>query len=366
MVFASLGIRQAYIDIQFECFYLLSEKLDKLGLESFDGFIHTAFYHATVLADLRKRTTETARQLGAPDGIVRRFFGQFEPFLFGCKISLFWEAFIVSNPLPISLMLFLLAGALPSQESPAPRLTADVTQSDLRTLSSQAASGDREAQYRLALLYEYPGERSVPRNGAAAREWMLKSAEQGYAPAQAMLGEMELGAAGDRGKAEMWLRRAAEQGNTEGQFMLGATYENGKFGRTDYQEAFKWLGKAADKGDPDAEVSLGEMYQDGEFVSQNYLLAAKWYRKAAEHSPDMGGAGQGRNQLGMLYEDGLGVPKSLVLAYMWYSLTQFQENLKEVECDMTRAQIAQARKMAVDWLKAHPAEHDTVAQQDRR
>ena len=67
-----------------------------------------------------------------------------------------------------------------------------------------AASGDREAQYRLALLYEYPGERSVPRNGAAAREWMLKSAEQGYAPAQAMLGEMELGAAGDRGKAEMW------------------------------------------------------------------------------------------------------------------------------------------------------------------
>ena len=114
------------------------------------------------------------------------------------------------------------------------------------------------------------------------------------------------------------------------------------------------LGRPLIKGDPDAEVSLGEMYQDGEFVSQNYLLAAKWDPKAKEHSPDMGGAGQGRNQLGMLYEDGLGVPKSLVLAYMWYSLTEFQENLKEVECDMTRAQIAKARKMAVDWLKAHP------------
>lgn len=269
------------------------------------------------------------------------------------------------NRLPISAMLFL-ACALHAQESPAPRSTADVTQSDFRTLLSQAESGDRDAQYRLGVLYEYPEDRSVPNNGAAAREWMLKSAEQGYAPAEAMLGEMYLGADGDRGKAEMWLRRAAEQGDTQGQFMLGATYENGKFGRKDYQEAFKWLRKAADKGDPDAEVSLGEMYEEGEFISQNYPLAAKWYRKAAEHSPDMGGAGRGRNQLGMLYEDGLGVPKNLVLAYMWYSLTQFQENLKDIECDMTRAQIAQARKMAVVWLKAHPEEHDTVAQRNMR
>jgi len=250
----------------------------------------------------------------------------------------------MSNSLPISVMLFLLVGALHAQEGPSPRLTAGVTQSDFRTLLPQAESGDREAQYRLALLYQYPEDTSVPKNDPAAREWMLKSAEQGYAPAQAMLGEMYLSAAGDRGKAEMWLRRAAEQGNTEGQFMLGATYENGRFGRRDYQEAFKWLRKAAEKGDPDAEVSLGEMYQDGEFVSQNYVLAAKWYRKAAEQSPDMGGAGAGRNQLGMLYVDGLGVPKNPVLAYMWFSLTQQQINLKEVECDMTRAQIAQARK----------------------
>jgi hypothetical protein len=54
------------------------------------------------------------------------------------------------------------------------------------------------------------------------------------------------------------------------------------------------------------------------------------------------------------------------LAYMWYSLTQFQENLKDIECDMTRAQIAQARRLADDWLKAHPAQHDTVAQLESR
>lgn len=272
----------------------------------------------------------------------------------------------MSNLLPTSALFLLLVGTLRAQGTPDLRLTVDVTQRDFRTLLSQAESGDREVQYRLALLYEYPEDRSVPKNDEAAREWMLKSAEQGYAPAQAMLGEMYLGATGDRGKAEMWLRRAAEQGNTQGQFILGATYENGKFGRTDYQEAFKWLRKAAEKGDPDAEVSLGEMYQDGEFVSQNYALAATWYRKAAEHSPDRGGAGRGRNQLGMLYADGLGVSKNLVLAYMWFSLTQHGTNLDDVKPHMTLAQIAQARRMSFDWLKAHPVERDSVAQQDRQ
>jgi TPR repeat protein len=269
------------------------------------------------------------------------------------------------NRLPISAMLFL-ACALRAQKSPAPRPTADVSQSDFRTLLSQAESGDREAQCRLAQRYEYPEDSSVPKNDAAAREWMLRSAEQGYAPAEVEIGVMYMGASGDRGKAEMWLRRAAEQGDTEAQFWLGAAYEEGRFGTTDYQEAFKWLVKAAEQRHPDAQVILGEMYEEGEFVSQNYVMATKWYRKAAEHSPDMGGAGQGRNQLGMLYEDGLGVPKNLVLAYMWYSLTQFQENLKDIECDMTRAQIAQARKLAVVWLKAHPEEHDTVAQRNMR
>jgi uncharacterized protein len=273
----------------------------------------------------------------------------------------------MNNQLPIALMLFLPLGALRAQEGPAQGPTADPTQSDFRVLLSQAESGDREAQYRLARLYEYPEDRSAPKNDAAAREWVLKSAEQGYGAAEAMLGEMYLlGADGDRGKAEMWLRRAAEQGIAGAEFLLGSSYEIGKFGMTDYREAFKWLRRAAEQDRPDAQVSLGEMYEEGEFVSKNYVLAAKWYRKAAEHSPDMGGAGQGRNRLGMLYEDGLGVPKNLVLAYMWYSLTQFRGNLKEIECDMTRAQIAQARKMANDWLKARPEEHDTVAQLGKR
>ncbi len=254
------------------------------------------------------------------------------------------------------VVFFLLVGALLAQENPEPRLTTgDLTQSDFRALLSQAESGDREAQYRLAMVYASRDNKLVPKNDAAFREWMLKSAEQGYVPAQGRVGMMFL-ATSDYGKAEIWLRRAAEQGNAEAQSWLGTYYEQGRFGATDYPDAFKYLRKAAEQGHPDAQVALGEMYEEGEFVSQNYALAAKWYRRAAEHVPDFGGAGQGRYRLGLLYQDGLGVPKNLILAYMWFALSHFEGFVKEVERDMTRAQIVQARQMASDWLRRHPGE----------
>jgi TPR repeat protein len=137
---------------------------------------------------------------------------------------------------------------------------------------------------------------------------MLKSAEQGYAPAQKVVGMMYMSRNGDYGKADMWQRRAAELSNSDAQFWLGTAYEQGRIGTTDNREAFKWLRKAAEQGHPDAQVCLARMHEDGEFVSQNYTLAAKWYRKAAEHVPNRGGAGQGRNNLALLYLNGLGVP----------------------------------------------------------
>ena len=40
-VFAPLFVRQAHIGIQFQCLDLFPEKVDKLGLESFDRVFHT-------------------------------------------------------------------------------------------------------------------------------------------------------------------------------------------------------------------------------------------------------------------------------------------------------------------------------------
>jgi uncharacterized protein len=96
------------------------------------------------------------------------------------------------------------------------------------------------------------------------------------------------------------------------------------------------------------------MDEDGEGVKQNYVLAAEWYRKAAEHVPDLGGAGQGRNDLGLLYMNGLGVPQDYVQAYMWFRLANVETNLSYAKTQMTPTQVLEAERMATEWKSHHP------------
>jgi TPR repeat protein len=56
----------------------------------------------------------------------------------------------------------------------------------------------------------------------------------------------------------------AKGGDRSSQMWLGASYEQGRFGKPDFQ----WFRKAAAQGDPDAQNALGQMYQDGEGVPQ--------------------------------------------------------------------------------------------------
>jgi TPR repeat protein len=260
--------------------------------------------------------------------------------------------------IPVFSLSLLLVSGLSAQQSPDPTTArlqtiahlAALTQSDFNTLSSQARSGDAEAQYWLGSVYEQG--RLVAKDSEKASSWFMKSAEQGYSPAQLIVGMMS--SPSDPVKAERWFRRAADQGNAEAQFWLGVAYEQGWFGTTDFQEALKWFRKSAEQGHPDAQASLGGMYRDGEGVEQDYALAVEWYRKAAEHVPDLGGAGQGRNELGLLYMQGLGVPKDNIQAYMCFSLAHTEGNLKQVQLEMTPAQIFQAQHMVAEWEKQHP------------
>ena len=152
---------------------------------------------------------------------------------------------------------------------------------------------------------------------------------------------------------QIYLTRA-QQGDVTAMMWLGTGYEQGWFGKVDYQEALKWTRRAAKRGDPDAQNDLGQMYENGEGVSQNYAQAAKWYRKAAKHVPDLGAAGQGRSNLGLLYLSGQGVPKDLVLAYMWFRLAGTERNLSDAKAQMTAVQIGEAERTAANWINSHP------------
>lgn len=278
--------------------------------------------------------------------------------------------------LPICVVLFLLVGAAAAQQ-PLPassqallettvRLEA-LTVSDFTEVVSEAQSGHPEAQYLMALLYDEG--RFVPRDFAVARRWMLKSAEQGYVPAQTGMGEMYLnnvrdnGPIPDYGEAERWLRLAATQDDADAQFWLGTGYERGYFGAIDYRETLKWLRRAAAQGLPLAQFGLGQMYQAGEGVPESNSLAASWFRKAADHFPyvgDMpvGGVWDAEVQLAYMHRDGR-LPKYDLQAYVWFAIVDssldppIDDDVKHVARHMTKAQIAQAQQMAEDWTKRH-------------
>ena len=232
---------------------------------------------------------------------------------------------------------------------------------------SEAQSGDREAQYLMALIY-LEG-RLVAKDFTAARSWMLKSAEQGYVPAQDGMGEIYLnnvrhdGPVPGYGEAERWLRLAATQDDADAQVSLGTGYERGYFGAIDYREALKWLRKAAGQGLPDAQFCIGQMYQEGEGVPESNSLAESWFRKAADHfayveGRPVGGVWEAEVELANMHRDGR-LPKYDLQAYMWFAIVDssldppIDDDVKRVARHMTKAQIAHARHMAEDWTTRH-------------
>jgi TPR repeat protein len=133
-----------------------------------------------------------------------------------------------------------------------------MTPSDFQALIVKAQAGDAEAQCWLGRAYD---GRLLPKDDEQAAGWLLKSAEQGYAPAQRFFGLMS--AHTNPPVSERWMLRAAEQGDAEAQFWLGVAYDEDWFGTTDVKEAVKWYQRAAERRNPNAQLELGQKYEDG-------------------------------------------------------------------------------------------------------
>jgi TPR repeat protein len=264
------------------------------------------------------------------------------------------------RPLVSSLLVVLFAAYFfPAQTAPLSANTrlvdilrlAALQPGDWQVLFSMSETGDPEAQYWLGRIYE--AGRLLPLDKEKSAYWYQKSADQGYAPA-------EYWVCGKRANQEALehercMCRAAENGVPEAQFWLGVAFDqNLWFGVTDKQEALKWYKRAAEGDQPDVEAELGRHYESGDGVEQDYIQAAYWFRKAAEHVPNLGGAGQGRNNLGNLYVEGHGVPKDYVQAYMWLSLAGSDHSTEYLQREMTPSQMLRAQSLANEWIKQHP------------
>jgi len=127
------------------------------------------------------------------------------------------------------------------------------------------------------------------------------------------------------------------------------------YNQGDYDTALREWRPLAEKGNAGAQLNLGFMYDNGYGVSQNYKEAIKWYRKAAEQGND-----RAQYNLGLMYDSGYGVTQDYVQAHMWYNIAGVDGESVAVSYrdfvakEMTSDQIAEAQKLAREWIGKHP------------
>lgn len=224
----------------------------------------------------------------------------------------------------------------------------DEDKSKFRELIDSAKSGDAVAQFRLGHAFVY-GDDGAKMNEHHGVMWLKKSAAQGNADAENLLGDCyghgwgvgknaEAAAKHYRSAAEnghgeaaeeigKWYRRgigvekdmaeafrfytiAAKAGRDEAQFWVGKFYAEGWGGvAKDYSKAVEWYEKSATQDNSDAICALGWCYQLGNGVEQDYAKAVEWFKKGVDQDD-----GTCMNNLARLIEEGKGTERDYEVA----------------------------------------------------
>lgn len=125
------------------------------------------------------------------------------------------------------------------------------------------------------------------RDTVIAFDWFLKSAKQGYHPAQRRIGAYyETGTdpcVRNVGKALEWYQKAAEQKNPQALFAMGRLYANGiDEENPDNSRAFDYYMQAANMNLREAQYRVGIAFLFGKGTVKDMDSAIRWIRKSSE------------------------------------------------------------------------------------
>jgi TPR repeat protein len=187
---------------------------------------------------------------------------------------------------------------------------------------------------------------TVTRSDADAMEYFHRSADQGFAPAQVVLGylfETGRGTAVNAQEAFGWYKKAAQQDDPLAQWLAGRMIYAGSVPGRDLNEASAFFQSAAHHGDAFGEYLLGKVKLD----RRDYPSAAAWFGKAAQQ-----GLPQAQEQLAKLLRDGQGVAQDKFEAYVWMLVSSDAGNrrvasaLQALEAELGTNQVEAAKTKA--------------------
>ena len=205
------------------------------------------------------------------------------------------------------IVQYILARCLLGEES------VDVTRDDrdgVKWLKSAAENNYAEAQVLLGDLLLH-GRHGLAKDEAKAAEWYQRAAAKEHAGAMYQLAAMYMGGLGglpkDEAKAAELFRKAAEQGFAAAQYNLAVMYMDGRGGLPkDEAKAVELYERAIGLGDTLAMYNLAVMYGEGRGgLPKDESKASELYERAVELGNKLA-----MNNLALMYEYGRGgLPK---------------------------------------------------------
>ena len=166
-----------------------------------------------------------------------------------------------------------------------------------------AEQGDAVSQYAVSQLYFELRMTSTKDKLIEALEWMRKSADQGYAPAQENLAYHFVFGGLSPLQGYKYAKAAAEQGNPNGKFLIGVCLYQGIGVESNIDAAIKNIKESlVDAPNPEAMYYIGLCY----YEKKEYALAKEQYENAISKEYY-----KAYNDLAYLYAYGYGVQKNM-------------------------------------------------------
>ena len=221
----------------------------------------------------------------------------------------------------IAVSLSPLLRAADAKDDTMQRAQAMATKGDMKgaveLLKAAAEKGNAEAANAIGEVY-LAGQ-SVTASAPEAARWFQQAADASFPLAMVNLGILlSKGAEGvpaDPDKAQFLIRSAAEEGFAPAQTIMGNQAENDGSDGGDPVEARAWYEKAAAQENADGLLAMARFYDEGIGGPRDPVKGFDLCRRAA-----LTGSALAMNEIGVRYQKGLGVPADPTNAIGWFTV----------------------------------------------
>lgn len=198
--------------------------------------------------------------------------------------GIIFKAILTLSTLILPLFQLMAHGYDSSSGKSSETSPDSIALSRVEALQALADTGDKDALYHLATLYDRGYGPIVP-DTVRSTELYIRAAEAGHNEAQNYLGyRLYRGDGVERNveQALQWLENSAMAGNARAAGNLGYLLLYGDGVAHDDENAAFWLQIAADKGVATAMSMLGDLYMEGKGVELDSVKGMQYYRRAFE------------------------------------------------------------------------------------